>query len=109
MRLDLQVCVRIPGRVGMDKIEARALLAAFLHELKTRSYLELQKLISNPRCLETEGQSGARYQIEYQSVWDFEPGGNLRIIASIDDGGLVSAMLPVCLDFLVTPEGKIIG
>ena len=41
----------------MDKIEAKALLEAFLHELKTCSYLELQKFISNPVCLEKEGQS----------------------------------------------------
>ncbi|MFZ5450519.1 MAG: hypothetical protein ACOZF2_01405 [Thermodesulfobacteriota bacterium] len=92
----------------MDKIEARAILEAFLHELKTCPYLELQKLISNPVCLKKQGQSGASYQIEYEAVWDFEPGGNLRIIASIDDGGLVSAMVPLCLDFLVTPAGKII-
>lgn len=92
----------------MDKIEARVLLASFLDELKTRSYPELQKLVSNPVCLEKQGRSGVRYQIEYEAVWDFEPGGDLRIIASIDDGGLVSAMLPVCLDFLITPGGKII-
>ena len=92
----------------MDKMEARALLAAFLQELKTLSYLELQNLLSNPRCLETEGRSGARYQIEYQAVWDAAAGGNLRILAAIDDGGLVSALLPVTLDFLITPAGKII-
>ena len=92
----------------MDKTEARAVLEEFLRELKTRSYLELQEFISNPECLERVGPSGTVYQIEYESVWDFEPGGDLRLIASIDDGGLLSAMLPVSSGFLISPQGEVI-
>ena len=92
----------------MDKVEARLLLEEFLHELKTRSYLELQDFISNPECLERVGPSGAVYQIEYEAVWDFEPGGDLRIIASIDDGRVLSAMLPVSSGFLISPLGEVI-
>lgn len=92
----------------MDRIEASILLQEFLQDLKTRSFLELQELLSNPVCIEKPGKSGVVYQIEYEAVWDFEPGGNLRLIASIDDGGLLSAMLPVSSGFLVTPEGEVI-
>ncbi len=92
----------------MDKVEARAFLEEFLQELKARSYLELQELIGNPVCLEKPGPSGTVYQIEYEAVWDMEPRGDLRIIASIDDGGLLSAMLPVSSGFLITQEGEII-
>lgn len=92
----------------MDRIEASILLQEFLQDLKTRSFLELQELLSNLVCIEKPGKSGVVYQIEYEAVWDFEPGGNLRLIASIDDGGLLSAMLPVSSGFLVTPEGEVI-
>jgi hypothetical protein len=92
----------------MDKAEARQLLEEFLQELKTRSYPELQELLGNPVCIAIKGASGAEYQIEYEAVWDLEPGGDLRLIASIDDGGLLSAMLPVSSGFLITPHGEIL-
>jgi hypothetical protein len=92
----------------VDKAEARALLDEFLQELKARSYRELQGFISNPVCFERVGPSGVAYQIEYEAVWDAQPGGVLRIIASIDDGGLLSAMMPVSSGFLITQEGKVI-
>ena len=92
----------------MDKVEARLLLEEFLQELKSRSYLELQEFISNPVCFERQGLGATVYQIEYEAVWDFEPGGDLRLIASIDDGGLLSAMLPVSSDFLIKRKGEII-
>ncbi len=92
----------------MDKVEARQLLEEFLQELKARSFLELQEFLSNPVCIEKQGKSGAVYQIEYEAVWDFEPGGDLRIIASIDDGGLLSAMMPVSSGFLISPQGTVI-
>jgi hypothetical protein len=92
----------------MDRIEASILLQEFLQDLKTRSFLELQELLSNPVCIERQGPSGVIYQIEYEAVWDFEPGGNLRLIASIDDGGLLSAMMPVTSGFLVPSQEEII-
>jgi hypothetical protein len=92
----------------MDKIEAKNLLEEFLQELKARPFLELQELLGNPVCIEREGPSGVIYQIETEAVWDFEPGGNLRLIASIDDGGLLSAMLPVTSGFLISPQGTVI-
>jgi len=55
------------------------------------------------------GQDGIEYQIEFESVWDSIPGGDLRIIASIDDGGFISALKPISASFVVTPEGNIIG
>ena len=92
----------------MDKVEARQLLEEFLQELKARSFLELQELLSNPVCIERQGPSGVIYQIEYEAVWDDKPGGDLRVIASIDDGGLLSAILPVTSGFLVTPIGEVV-
>ncbi len=99
-------CICIYRRIGVDKVEARALLEEFLQELKALSYLELQEFISNPVCIERTGASGAVYQIEYEAVWDAEPGGDLRIIASIDDGGLLSAMMPLTSGFIIAPQEK---
>ena len=92
----------------MDKVEARGLLEEFVDELKTRSREELLGLISNPVCLEKTGKSGTVYQIEYEALWDAEPGRDLRIIASIDDGGFLSALKPLTADFLVSSQGKVI-
>ncbi len=90
----------------MDKTEARLVLEEFLKDLRQKSYEELQNFISNPVCFERQGKSGTVYQIEYEAVWDYEPGGDLRIIASIDDGGFLSAMLPVTSDFLIKKGQK---
>jgi len=62
----------------MDKVEARSILEGILDELKTRAREELLGLIGNPICIEKKGQSGATYQIEYEALWDAEPGGDLR-------------------------------
>jgi hypothetical protein len=93
-------------REEVNKVEARNLLEGFLEELKNRSREELLGLISNPVCIERTGKSGTVYQIEYEAWWDFEPGGDLRIIASIDDGGLLSALKPLTADFLVSSQGR---
>jgi hypothetical protein len=85
----------------MNKVEARELLAEFLVDLKNRSWEELRELIANPVCLEKTGKSGTVYQIEYEAVWDTEPGRDLRIIASIDDGGFLSALKLVTSGFLL--------
>ena len=90
----------------MDKVEARRLLTGFVDELQKKPYDELVQLIRNPICVEVEGVSGAQYQIEYEALWDSEPNGLLRIMASIDDGGLITAMFSITQSFLVDSDGK---
>ncbi len=92
----------------MDKKEAKNVLAEFLQELKSRPREELLGLIGNPDCVARAGPSGAVYQIEYEALWDTAPGGEVRVIVSIDDGGLRSALNPLTAGFLVSPEGKVI-
>jgi hypothetical protein len=91
----------------MDKVEARKVLSEFVEELQKKPYDELVQLISNPICVEVKGSTGAQYQIEYEALWDSEPNGLLRIIASIDDGGFISAMFPITLSFLVDSQGEL--
>jgi len=90
----------------MDRLEAGRLLAAFIEDLQKRPYSELRQFLSNPTCVEVSGSSGTRYQVEYEALWDSEPKGPLRIMVSIDDGGLISAMFPITESFLVDPDGK---
>ena len=92
----------------MDKLEARKLLTEFVDDLQKKPYDELLQLISNPVCREVEGSSRAQYQIEYEALWDSKPNGLLRIMASIDDGRLISAMFPITLSFLVDNDGKVL-
>jgi hypothetical protein len=91
----------------MDQIEAREVLEGFLGELKQQSYGELQGFLKHPVCNERQGKSGVTYQIEYQAVWDFQPGGDLRLIVSIDDGGFLSSLMPLTSGFLITPAGEV--
>ena len=92
----------------MDKKEAKSLLGEKLTELKSRPYSELKQLIKNPICFEVRATSGKMYQIEWEAFWDSEPNGDLKIIAAIDDGKLLSSIVPVCSAFVVTPEGKVL-
>ena len=92
----------------MDKVEARKLLTEFVKDLQKKPYDELLQLISNPICVEVEGSSGGQYQIEYEALWDSEPNGLLRVMASIDDGGLITAMFPITESFLVGSDGKVL-
>jgi hypothetical protein len=87
----------------MDKVEARRLLEEFVADLKDRPREELLGLLGNPVCLEKIGKNGTVYQIEYLAVWDTDAGKDLRIIASIDDGGFLSALIPLTSGFLVSP------
>jgi len=48
------------------------------------------------------GASGTTYQVEVEILWDGPAGGDLRIVGSIDDGGL-GAMMPLTADVLVAP------
>jgi hypothetical protein len=93
----------------MDKVEARELLKEFLLGLQSQSHLELRKLVGDPVCVEIRGQSGANYQIEYEALWDSKTGADLRVLASIDDGGFFSAMFPICSDFIITPEDEVLS
>ena len=93
----------------MDKTEAAALLAFHLADYRRRSYAELRTLVgAAPAPIELVAASGARYQIEVQVFWDDAPGGALRVLGGIHDGGW-RAFAPLCDDFLVSPDGRFVG
>lgn len=90
----------------MDKIEAKRILDIELLRLRSQPFEELKKLLSCPLIVERTGSSGASYQLEIQALWD-EPGeveSDLRVIGSIDDGGFLSAFMPLSADFLISKK-----
>ena len=95
----------------MDKSEAKRILDKELLRLRTQSHEDLQELIISPLVVERKGASGVSYQIEIQALWDNprEAEGDLRVIGSIDDGGFLSAFMPLSSDFIINSEGKVGG
>jgi hypothetical protein len=95
----------------MDKGEAKKILSEVLDEYRAMSNKELVDLIQSPLAFEKLGSSGAEFQIEIQAFWD-EPskeGGNLRVIASIDDGRFPFVFSPLTTDFIMRPDGTFVG
>ena len=94
----------------MDKKEARSILAEHLTRYRSRSYAELAAWVREGRVdtPQAVAPSGTRYQIEVQFFWDDKPHGDVRVCASIDDGG-IRAFLPLTDSFILSPEGKFVG
>jgi hypothetical protein len=88
----------------MNKPEAQSLLTRHLARWRQCSHRELVELLGNQGCDEVIGPSGAAYQIEVDVLWDSKPQGLVRVVGSIDHGGL-SAFCPITDSFIVVPEG----
>ena len=90
----------------MDKEEALSLLKDFLDWLESAGYETLSARVGENDALEVTGPSDRKYQIEYDILWDHKPpNGNLRIIGSVDDGGL-RAFVPLTDSRLVSPPSR---
>lgn len=92
----------------MDKKEAIIKLDEVLRTYRAREYCDLSNLIDSPNTFEVNGDSGVQYQLEVQAFWDDEPGNNIRVMISIDDGGL-RAFYPITEDFIMSPSGTFVG
>lgn len=101
-------CYPAPAMSGNER-EARELLRDELARWRRRRHDELAARIdAEPATGELTGPSGTAYGFEIQVVWDAAPGGNLRVLASIDGGGL-RALRPWCDDFILAPDGTFVG
>ena len=92
----------------MDHEEALALLNAKLDDYRKLSYDQLAARVGMRESPEVVGASGAQYQMEIQIIWDNKPGGDVRVMAAIDDGGW-RAFLPLSADFIMTLDGEVEG
>ncbi|MDH3475067.1 MAG: hypothetical protein OEM59_15405 [Rhodospirillales bacterium] len=93
----------------MDKVEAKTVLAEVIARYRDRDYGALARLLGNPEIFEAPGPSGKLYQIEAEALWDDKAEDNLRLIVSIDDGGLLSSFSPMSDDFVMAPDGSFVG
>ncbi len=91
----------------MNKEEAKTVLNTLLAKYRAKTYNDLQYLLNEQDSSEVEVESGAKYQLEIQAVWDDKKDGNLRVMGAIDDGGL-RAFKPLTNDFIITPNGELI-
>lgn len=92
----------------MNKSEAKSALERYLLEYRLKSYQELLQLMDEPETREVSLPSGQKYHLEVQVSWDGRPDGNLRVLASLDDGRW-RAVFPLCSDFVISPEGNFVG
>ena len=92
----------------MDNAEAITLLKDHSEAYRLRSYGDLVTLLGKPQVAELRGASGVTYQVEVEVHWDARPGGALRVLGSIDDGGW-RASSPLCDDFILAPDGRFVG
>ena len=91
----------------MDRAEAKSILAKELTAFAARPYDKLVASIKHADVKNVVGESGANYQIEVTVFWDSKPNGDLRIMASIDDGGW-RAFLPLTDSLIMTPDGAVL-
>jgi hypothetical protein len=89
----------------MHQEEAQRIIAAELAKYRDQPYGDLAQYIDNPICYETAGPTGLIYQIEIQAFWDDKPNGNIRVMGSIDDGG-IRAFFPWSNDFIKSPPDE---
>jgi hypothetical protein len=93
----------------MDKAEATILLATELARFRERPYADLVAMVDSPKhTVEVLGPSGTRYYLDVVVYWDGEPGRNVRVTGTIDDGG-ARAFVPMSDDFIKAPNGSFVG
>jgi hypothetical protein len=92
----------------MDNEEASQLLRVYLDGYRRRSYEELVALLDHPQDAEIRGTSGVDYYIQVQVFWNRHPGEDVRVLASINDGGW-RAFVPLTDDFIMAPTGRFVG
>ena len=75
--------------IRMNKEEAKELILAELDAFRDKPNSKLIQMIdAAPITEELTGPGGNRYQLEIQAFWDDRPDGNIRVMGSVDDGGL---------------------
>jgi hypothetical protein len=96
----------------MDEVEARSILDDTLSRLRGLAFSELvERYLGEIDAFEVAGRSGAEYQIEVEAFWD-DPrvqGGNLRVMAAIDDGRGWRSIAPLTDSFIKAPDGTLVG
>jgi hypothetical protein len=72
-----------------------------------RPRADLARLIGETDAFEILGPGGVAFQVEVNAFRDDEPGGTIRVLGSIDDGGFLSSFRPMSDGFLVDADGAV--
>src|SRR5262245_44548140 len=90
-------------RRHMNKSEAKKILGEQL--ARFISHADLLPLVESRHveALEIRGASGTVYQVEVQFFWEDEHRRIVRVVGSIDDGG-IRAFVPMTEALLISPN-----
>jgi hypothetical protein len=93
----------------MDKKVALRTINQLLLPYREKPYSELVEMIGKePVTGQIVVPSGQCFQYEIEAFWDDRSSGNIRVLGSIDDGGM-RAVYPLCSDFIKSPENTFVG
>jgi hypothetical protein len=94
----------------MDNTEALQVLAEAIEDFRREPYRDLVKRIDDDPLIvvERQGAAAAQYQLEFSFLWDDRPGGNVRVMGSIDDGGW-RAFAPLTRSFIKAADESFVG
>lgn len=84
--------------------EAEVLLASKMAHFQSINKRDLEGEVGQLKVEQVVGKSGVIYTIEIEVIWDAKPGGPIRVVGSIDDGGLISSIRPMTRTILVSSE-----
>ena len=92
----------------MNKSEAQEILDTELLQFYALSYEDLYQQIGSPHVVHSMGANSVLYTIEIEVFLDNPRvlGGQLRVLASIDDGGFLSALSPLSSDLIIDADGS---
>ena len=92
----------------MDNVAAQKVLHEWVTKLRSVAYRELASRVDSVTTDEVVRDSERSWQLEVQVLWDDEPEGNIRVVVSVDDGGL-RAFVPITESFVKSPTGDFVG
>ncbi len=75
--------------------------------LRDLAHETLVQRVKETEAHEVTAASGVVYQVETMVYWDGRAGGDIRVIAAVDDGGW-RAFRPLSRDFIMCPDGSLI-
>lgn len=93
----------------MDNAEASAVAEEVLEELRRQPYDLLVQRIGHSEARALQAPSGVLYRAELEAFWDDRTTGNLRVSVLVDDGHTSAFIRPLSRDFIVAPDGPIVG
>jgi hypothetical protein len=91
----------------VDKREAERVLRAEARKLRAVPYPQLaERFAGKQESIEVIAPSGRTYHLEAQGFWDDRGARDLRVVVSIDDGGL-RVLAPLTDSFTIAANGAI--